>query len=179
MAHAQSDARWSVHPLQEQLKEAARAQGLWNLWLPADMAASLRPLVEGLPPSEQAALLGRGLTNLEYAHCAEVMGRSVWAPECFNCSAPDTGNMEVRACVCVCGGGGRGCMAERALHAECPCLPPNDNPTHAHTPRHLAPSPGGSALRLAHPAARLAAAAAARRGAELLCHDRACRCVLG
>jgi alkylation response protein AidB-like acyl-CoA dehydrogenase len=98
-AHAASAARWSVHPLQEALKAAARAAGLWNLWVPADLAARLRPMVEAAEgsPAAAAALLGPGLTNLEYAHCAEVMGRSAWAPECFNCSAPDTGNMEVLA----------------------------------------------------------------------------------
>ncbi|GAB4815191.1 hypothetical protein N2152v2_002237 [Parachlorella kessleri] len=98
-AHAHSDKRWTIHPLQEELKEKAKRQGLWNLWLPADMARGLAPLMDllGVQGAERAALLGPGLTNLEYAHCAEVMGRSLWAPECFNCSAPDTGNMEVLA----------------------------------------------------------------------------------
>ncbi|EFN52386.1 hypothetical protein CHLNCDRAFT_138837 [Chlorella variabilis] len=97
--HAMSDQRWIIHPVQERLKAEAKRQGLWNLWLPADMAAALEPLVRQAAASgdEQRLLLGPGLTNLEYAHCAEVMGRSVWAPECFNCSAPDTGNMEVLA----------------------------------------------------------------------------------
>jgi acyl-CoA dehydrogenase len=63
----------------EQLKEIARSEGLWNLFLPG--------LAEGEP--------GQRLTNLEYAPLAEIMGRVVWASEVFNCSAPDTGNMEI------------------------------------------------------------------------------------
>jgi acyl-CoA dehydrogenase len=68
--------RWAPIPLMEELKDKARAQGLWNLFL---------------PHSE----MGGGLTNLEYAPVCEVMGRVLWASEAFNCSAPDTGNMEV------------------------------------------------------------------------------------
>jgi acyl-CoA dehydrogenase len=77
--HAQEVAegdRWAPLPLMQELKARAKAQGLWNLFLPESPA-------------------GAGLTNLEYAPLCEVMGRVLWSSEAFNCAAPDTGNMEV------------------------------------------------------------------------------------
>ena len=72
--HVTSDQRWQPVPVIEELKQKARAAGLWNLWRPKSH--------------------GGTLTNLEYAPLCEIMGRVTWAPEVFNCSAPDTGNME-------------------------------------------------------------------------------------
>jgi acyl-CoA dehydrogenase len=77
---AEMQDRWATPPITEELKEAARAQGLWNLFLPRTHA------------------YGAGLTNVQYAPLAEITGRAVWlAPEALNCSAPDTGNMELLA----------------------------------------------------------------------------------
>jgi acyl-CoA dehydrogenase len=70
--------RWSIPPVMEELKTAAREEGLWNLFLPR----------REFPDA---------LTNVEYAPLCEIMGRSPIAPEAFNCSAPDTGNMETLA----------------------------------------------------------------------------------
>ncbi|KAK4338887.1 hypothetical protein RND71_040349 [Anisodus tanguticus] len=96
---AQSTMRWTVHPDEEKLKELAKKEGLWNLWIPFDCAARARELVFGSRNSrvnnDFGSLLGAGLSNLEYGYLCEIMGRSVWAPQIFNCGAPDTGNMEV------------------------------------------------------------------------------------
>ncbi|KAB1213948.1 Acyl-CoA dehydrogenase family member 10 [Morella rubra] len=97
---AQSTERWTIHPEEEKLKELAKKEGLWNLWVPFDSAARARELIfDGSnhvhPKGAYDLLLGAGLSNLEYGYVCEIMGRSVWAPQLFNCGAPDTGNMEV------------------------------------------------------------------------------------
>ncbi len=80
--------RWKVLPVIEEEKERAKAQGIWNLFMPPS-----NPNLVHVDDSFEFD--GPGLTNLEYALCAEEMGRIGWASEVFNCSAPDTGNMEV------------------------------------------------------------------------------------
>jgi acyl-CoA dehydrogenase len=75
-AHVRGDKRWEPVPIIGELKPKARKAGLWNLFLPHSKRAP------------------EGLSNLEYAPLCELMGRVTWAPEVFNCSAPDTGNME-------------------------------------------------------------------------------------
>ena len=83
----QQGERWKVIPVIEEVKDKARAAGLWNLFMP--------PASGRVPVDDRFAFEGTQLSNLEYALCAEEMGRIGWASECFNCSAPDTGNMEV------------------------------------------------------------------------------------
>jgi acyl-CoA dehydrogenase len=83
-ANTEAGKRWSPLQVIEDLKPKARAAGLWNLFLPVDTA-------------EASGYKGAGLTNQEYAPLAEIMGRVYWSSEVFNCSAPDTGNMETIA----------------------------------------------------------------------------------
>ncbi len=78
--HHNPNNAWKKWPGLEGLKKKAKDAGLWNLFLPKSYGD-----------------LSPGLTNLEYAPLAEIMGRIIWAPEIFNCNAPDTGNMEVLA----------------------------------------------------------------------------------
>ncbi|MDZ7590690.1 MAG: acyl-CoA dehydrogenase family protein [Rubrivivax sp.] len=86
-AHTRAGKRWTPLQVIEQLKPKAREAGLWNLFLP--------PRAEGHGPD--TSHLGAGLNNQEYAPLAEIMGAVPWSSEVFNCSAPDTGNMEVLA----------------------------------------------------------------------------------
>lgn len=75
-------AGWAAVPIVEELKAKARAAGLWNMFMPPSAA-------------DDDAYAGAGLTNLDYAPVAEVLGTVPWSSEVFNCSAPDTGNMEI------------------------------------------------------------------------------------
>ncbi len=83
-ANTAAGKRWTPLQLIEKLKLKAREADLWNLFLPVDSA-------------QAAGVKGGGLTNQEYAPLAEIMGRVTWSSEVFNCSAPDTGNMETIA----------------------------------------------------------------------------------
>ncbi len=83
-ANTAAGKRWTPLKTIEDLKPKAQAAGLWNLFLPVDSAHA-------------SGYSGAGLTNQEYAPLAEIMGRVSWSPEVFNCSAPDTGNMETIA----------------------------------------------------------------------------------
>mmetsp|Transcript_76001 Transcript_76001/g.203929 ORF Transcript_76001/g.203929 Transcript_76001/m.203929 type:complete len:436 (+) Transcript_76001:21-1328(+) len=81
LAHAKSEKRWTVHPVMETLKEKAKAEGLWNPWVPVEIDPEVK--------------YGQGFSNEEYALLAEIMGHIPFSPEIFNSNAPDTGNMEV------------------------------------------------------------------------------------
>ena len=83
-ANTAAGKRWTPLETIEKLKPKAQAAGLWNLFLPVDSAAA-------------SGYTGAGLTNQEYSPLAEIMGRVTWSSEVFNCSAPDTGNMETIA----------------------------------------------------------------------------------
>jgi acyl-CoA dehydrogenase len=83
-ANTAAGKRWTPLQLIENLKRKAQSEALWNLFLPVDSA-------------QAAGFQGAGLTNQEYAPLAEIMGRVPWSSEVFNCSAPDTGNMETIA----------------------------------------------------------------------------------
>jgi alkylation response protein AidB-like acyl-CoA dehydrogenase len=86
-AQAYEGERWKVIPVVEEVKAKARAAGLWNFFMPPHSGQT--------HVDDTFEFEGTQLTNLEYALCAEEMGKIGWASECFNCSAPDTGNMEV------------------------------------------------------------------------------------
>ena len=119
-AHFASADRWHPIPGLEELKREARGKGLWNLWFPAELVDRVKATLkkdrrgaaaagdggesenEGESDEDRAlfsdpSLWGPGLTNLDYAHLAQEMGGTPWCSEVFNCSAPDTGNMEVLA----------------------------------------------------------------------------------
>ena len=87
-AQDEEGERWKVIQVVEDLKAKAKAEGIWNLFMPPRNDSHHHV-------DETFEFEGPGLTNLEYALCAEEMGRIGFASEVFNCSAPDTGNMEV------------------------------------------------------------------------------------
>ena len=87
-AEQATGGRWKVLQVVEEEKAKAKAAGIWNLFMPPRNAGHHHV-------DDTFEFEGPGLTNLEYALCAEEMGRISWASEVFNCSAPDTGNMEV------------------------------------------------------------------------------------
>ena len=86
-AQQKEGGRWKVIEVVEQLKAKAKAAGLWNMFMPPGHGAS--------PVDDSFQFESPGLSNLDYAPLAEIMGRAAFASEAFNCSAPDTGNMEV------------------------------------------------------------------------------------
>jgi acyl-CoA dehydrogenase len=86
-AQAHEGERWKVIPVIEEVKEKTKAAGLWNFFMPPHSGQN--------HVDDTFEFEGTQLSNLEYALCAEEMGKVGWASECFNCSAPDTGNMEV------------------------------------------------------------------------------------
>ncbi|MBR0551430.1 acyl-CoA dehydrogenase family protein [Stakelama marina] len=87
LAQVREGDRWQVVPVVEEVKAIAKQEGLWNLFMPPHSGQQ--------HVDDSFEFEGEQLTNLEYALCAEEMGKIGWASECFNCSAPDTGNMEV------------------------------------------------------------------------------------
>jgi hypothetical protein len=144
VANTEAGKRWTPLQTIENLKVKARSAGLWNLFLPVDSAAA-------------SGYHGAGLTNQEYAPLAEIMGRVMWSSEVFNCSAPDTGNMETiarygsetRALVanaCVPSGPAstsKSCrIASHLSHPTCRMAPPCDTwlrrATHGSAVRHMA-----------------------------------------
>ena len=86
-ARQEQQYHWKTLPIAEELKAKAKSAGLWNLFMP--------PAHPGECLDESFTFASPGLSNLEYAPLAEIMGRVRFAAEIFNCSAPDTGNMEV------------------------------------------------------------------------------------
>lgn len=90
--------------MMETLKEKAKEEGLWNLFMSAGLTTKVKDflddevsegLINGINGQALETMLGYNLTNLQYAQLSEIMGQCIWASEIFNCSAPDTGNMEL------------------------------------------------------------------------------------